>query len=152
MHGIVKLLVVLTFLFLGLTACKTKALKEQPLKEASRSATFTHLTAPTNYLVNSAEVKDSILYLNITYPVGCAPKGFDLIADGKMAKSIPPQINTNLIYAPGGSANCGGKKKVTEIVPFNLNPLRVNGHSKVVLLLNDGKQIEFNYFPFISID
>jgi hypothetical protein len=152
MHGIVKLLVVLTVLFFGLTSCKTKQLKEQPLKEASRSATFTHLTTTTNYLVNSAEVKDSILYLNVTYPVGCAPKGFDLTADGKIAKSIPPQINANLTYSVGGSANCGGKKKVTEIVQFNLNPLRVNGQSKVVLVLNDGKQIEFNYFPFISID
>ncbi|UPT68828.1 MAG: hypothetical protein M0D57_09485 [Sphingobacteriales bacterium JAD_PAG50586_3] len=111
MHGIVKLLVVTTVLFFGLSACKTKQLKEQPLKEASRSATFTHLTATTNYLVNSAEVKDSILYLNVTYPAGCAPKGFDLVADGKMAKSMPPQINTNLLYAAGGTANCGGKKR-----------------------------------------
>jgi hypothetical protein len=35
---------------------------------------------------------------------------------------------------------------------FNINPLRVNGQGKVLLMLNDGKQVEFNYFPFISID
>lgn len=152
MQKVVKFSVVTMLLVFGLTACKTKALKEQPLKAAGRTANFTPLATIPDYVINTAEVKDSVLYLNVTYPLGCAAKGFDLIADGKMAKTMPPQISANLIYSPGSNANCGGKKKVTEVVPFNLNPLRVNGQSKVILLLNDGKHVEFNYFPFISID
>ena len=152
MHCIVKFFVVLIFLSFSFTACKTKVLKEQPLRAATRTANYSPLATQPDYVINTAEVKDSVLYLNVTYPVGCGTKGFDLVADGKMAKTMPPQINVNFIYSPGGSINCGGKKKVTEVIPFNLNPLRVNGQSKVILLLNDGKQVEFNYFPFISID
>ncbi len=152
MQYIVRFTVVSMLFVLGLTACKTKALKEQPLKAATRTANFSPLATTPDYVINTAEVKDSILCLNVTYPLGCGTKGFDLVADGKMAKSMPPQISANLTYTAGNNANCGGKKKVTEILPFNLNPLRVNGQSKVILLLNDGKQIEFNYFPFISID
>jgi hypothetical protein len=152
MQKVVKFSVVTMLLVFGLTGCKTKALKEQPLKAAARTANFSPLATTPDYVINTAEVKDSILYLNVTYPLACGAKGFDLVADGKMAKSMPPQISANLTYAAGSNANCGGKKKVTEVLPFNLNPLRVNGQSKVILLLNDGKQIEFNYFPFISID
>ena len=152
MHCIVKFLVVPMVLFFGLTACKTKALKEQPIKAAGRTANFSPLATIPDYVINTAEVKDSILYLNVTYPAGCGTNGFELVADGKMAKTMPPQIATNLIYAPGSNVNCGGKKRITEVIPYKLNPLRVNGQSKVVLVLNDGKHVEFNYFPFISID
>lgn len=137
---------------LGLMACKAKPVKEQPVKTVSRTASFSPLTSATDYVINTATVVDSILQLNVTYPTPCTEHSFELVADGKVAKSIPPQIAVNLVHKVANAANCNKKKKTTEVLAFNINPLRINGQGKLLLMLNDGKQVEFNYFPFISID
>lgn len=152
MQNIVKIYALVAIVLLGLLACKAKPVKEQPVKMATRLANFSPLTSATDYVINTAIVADSILQLNITYPTPCTEHSFDLVADGKIAKSMPPQIAVNLVHKVASPANCNKKKKTTEVLLFNINPLRVNGQGKVLLILNDGKQVEFNYFPFISID
>lgn len=154
MYNYFKKLVALSGLFiLLLPACKTKTAPLQAVKPVTKKGNIT-APAPSSifYVINSATVKDSILSIDITYTQPCGNYSFDLVADGKMAKSIPPQISTYLIQNMEKQGGCKNKKKKTEVLQFNINPLRVNGLNKVMVNLNDSKLVEFNYFPFISID
>lgn len=144
---------VLTVFMLSLiSSCKTKPNSNQEIKTVIRKGNLSNSINTTDWTINSATVKDSILSIDITYIQPCSNHSFDLIADGKMNKSIPPQINVELVHNIEKKTYCKNSKKKREILLFNINPLRVNGQSKVILLLNDGKQVEFNYFPFVSID
>lgn len=134
------------------SSCKTKPKQSQEIKTVIRKGNFTNNVLSTDWTINSASVKDSLLLLDITYLQPCSNHSFDLVADGKMSKSIPPQINIELVHNIEKKSYCRNSKKKRELLLFNINPLRINGQSKIVLLLNDGKQVEFNYFPFVSID
>lgn len=135
-----------------ISSCKTKPKQLEEVKTVIRKGNFTNSINTSDWTINSATIKDSILFLDITYIPPCSNHSFDLIADGKMSKGIPPQISIELVHNIEKKSYCKNSKKKREVLRFNINPLRVNGQSKIILVLNDGKQVEFNYFPFVSID
>lgn len=143
------LLVVVVLLF----ACKTSQPTIPVVKDVVKKGNITTpSTSALAYTIQSATVTDSILKLEVEFVQPCGNYSFDLVADGKMAKSLPPQITTFLILNLEKPGTCRNKKKRTEVLLFNINPLRVNGQSKVIINLNENKPVEFNYFPFVSID
>lgn len=147
-----KFILLLAFPALIISSCKAKPKATQEIRTVIRKGNYTGSINTSDWTINSATVKDSLLLIDISYIQPCSTHSFDLIADGKMSKSIPPQINIELVHNIEKKTYCKNSKKKREVLLFNINPLRINGQSKIVLLLNDGKQVEFNYFPFVSID
>ena len=148
----ITFIVLVALLAFTITSCKTKPKQDQEVKTVIRKGNFTNSVNTSDWTINSATVKDSILFLDISYIPPCSNHSFDLIADGKMSKGIPPQISIELVHNIEKKTYCKNSKKRREVLRFNINPLRVNGQSKIILVLNDGKLVEFNYFPFVSID
>lgn len=152
MKSLFSLLVVCALGAVFFNSCKTKAVADRPIHTVTLKASYEPKVSNINLIINSATVKDSILTLDVSYTQPCGDYGFALIAESKMSKSLPPQTNIFLVEQVGNQTGCKSKKKKRETLQFNINPVRINGQSKVVLVLNDGKQVEFNYFPFVSID
>ena len=101
------LLVVVVLLF----ACKTSQPTIPVVKDVVKKGNITTpSTSALAYTIQSATVTDSILKLEVEFTQPCGNYSFDLVADGKMAKSLPPQITTYLILNLEKPGTCRNKK------------------------------------------
>jgi hypothetical protein len=119
--------------------------------EVSSETTITNETMP-NDLYNwlTTDLDSSVLTIDISYEGGCADHGFELVWDGSLSKSQPPQANVILSHDSMADA-C--TDLVNQKLLFDLSPIReryqVDDPDSTELTINfvdyDGEQHKFDY-------
>jgi len=89
------------------------------------------------------EVLGDYLAVDVSYSGGCEEHNIDLVTNGKFTATYPPEIelaikhNANQDYC---------RSIVDEKLYFNLEPIRYNGTTRIVMRLNNNNRIyEYNY-------
>lgn len=135
------------------TSCKTAKPATTPLVvQPTQKVANLPIADREDFTILTSTIKDSILTLEVELIKPCGTSTFDFFADGKMSKSLPPQISCLLVHKLNNPPTCKNTKKIKQKIHFNINNLRINGQSKVVLVINNSTRVEFNYFPFLQAD
>ncbi len=146
--NIYKTSIVLIFAVLLTVSCSTR--KNQQKSVINKNQEMTVLLEPTvdnsftipkgkpDYTINNAEIKDSVLVLNISYSGGCKEHNFELMFNGMYMKSLPRKASLYLKHESNGDI-C--KKLVLLELRYNLSSI-----------LGEAKQAaNFNLYSYSNV-
>ena len=85
-------------------------------------------TTPTK--IDSAWIDGNNLHLKVLYSGGCKEHTFELLGNGFMMKSLPPQTNIKLLHNSNDD-HC--RELIKEEHVFNLQPLQYSGNKELVI-------------------
>ena len=88
-------------------------------------------------------IEDEIIMLRTSYPAGCVPVQFRLVADSQIQYSSGniPIFNSKLILDNNDKCSY----TVKETVGYNLVPLQLAGHNQVILKIKDFGEVTYSY-------
>ena len=94
-------------------------------------------------VVDMSVVGDS-LHVAVQYSGGCKTHTFQMISNGNLLKSLPPQLPLFLEHNANGD-NC--RALLTEKLAFDLKPLRTQSGKKIKVFVNDDKtkMVEYSW-------
>lgn len=96
-----------------------------------------------NYTVLGTSVNGDVVSIVVQYGGGCETHQFDLFADPRIMKSMPPQQNIVLKHNANGD-NC--RALITDTVHFDLKPIRIGEKGSIVLrLYGTEERITYSY-------
>jgi len=146
--NIYRLSIILLFSALLVTSCNTRKKQQKSIIEKTQEMTV--LLEPTvdnsfsipegkpNYTIENAEIKDSILTINISYSGGCKDHSFELMFNGMYMKSLPRKAS---LYLKHESNDDICKKLIMLELKYNLSSI-----------LGDAKQAaNFNLYSYPTI-
>ena len=88
-----------------------------------------------SYTVDSLAIKGNILSVFVNYSGGCQEHSFELLSDGLIAKSMPPQVTVCLRHNNNGDA-C--RKLVMQELKFDVSAVKYkSGDGTTVIKLGD---------------
>lgn len=94
-------------------------------------------------IMDVSVVGDSI-HIAVQFSGGCQSHTFQMISNGNMLKSLPPQLPLYLEHNANGD-NC--RALVTKKLAFDLKPLRAQTGKKIKVFVNDDKtkMVEYSW-------
>lgn len=96
-----------------------------------------------DYVFLGSEIKGDILSLVVRYSGGCETHIFDLFADPRIMKSMPPQQNIVLKHDANGD-KC--RALITDTLSFDLSPIKIGDEGKIILRLYETEErITYSY-------
>lgn len=96
-----------------------------------------------NYTVLSTALNGDVLSIVVQYGGGCETHQFDLFADPRIMKSMPPQQNIVLKHNANGD-NC--RALITDTVAYDLSPIRIGEKGSIVLRLHGTEErVTYSY-------
>jgi hypothetical protein len=93
------------------------------------------------YRLDSLRITGEMLSIFVQYGGGCKEHVFELLSDGNIIESNPPQINLHLKH---NSNHDFCKALIFQELKFNVNKLKYP-HTKSVVLILDEKRINYKY-------
>ncbi len=76
------------------------------------------------YTIESAEIKDNLLILNVTFDCGCNPHQFSFVGSEMIAKSLPPIRSTKLLLKKVGDEEMKPcDEKFSQVIDVDLKNL-----------------------------
>ncbi len=129
----------LSFIFV-LLACASKNVtvnQTEPQIESLITDSKFQPSSAADYTVNSTELKDSTLTINVTYKGGCNGYHFQLFNNGNMMKSLPPKTSVFLIHQ-AEKENCVKLRTVS--LKFNISTLKKMNPRGIVMVKLDGQE------------
>ena len=128
--NIYKLSIILFFSFLLSTSCNTRKNQQKSIIEKNQKMTilleptvdnsFTIPDGKPDYIIQSAEIKDSVLTINLSYTGGCKDHNFELMFNGMYMKSLPRKASLYLKHKSNGDI-C--KKLILLELKYNLSSI-----------------------------
>ncbi|HBF88443.1 MAG TPA: hypothetical protein DDX39_07370 [Bacteroidales bacterium] len=120
----------------------SKSKKEDSVKSIIVNKDYS-LPSEFDYVIESANLVDSILTIDVKYKGGCGEHSFELLFNGMYAKSMPPQVGLYLQHSVK-TETC--EKEITEKIKFNIRAIKYkNSKSVVVKISNYSEKITYNY-------
>jgi hypothetical protein len=92
-----------------------------------------HAATDSSYSIRSFSISGDTLKIEVTYSGGCGTHTFDLYSNALLKKSLPPQVDVTLEHK-SEKETCN--KDVTELLLFDINPLKKPGNTKIVVNIN----------------
>lgn len=93
--------------------------------------------------VESMEIIDSKLMLNVSYSGGCEAHEFNLYSKNEYAKSYPPQLSLFLEHIDNGD-NC--RARIYKDLIFDLSGVEYDGTNILIIRVNNTEEtIEYKY-------
>ncbi len=136
------------FLFLCLltSACHKKLITQPvesiPKTEEVKVDAGADLSATgAAYRIDSIGIVGDVLFVFVNYSGGCNEHSFELISNGKYAKSLPPQLSLCLKHSNNGDM-C--KKLVSQELKFDISKIKYQASKALEIKLGD-KSINYNY-------
>lgn len=132
--------------FLFIASCKAKRLARQGSKETVKELIVDREFSPAGELsvsIVSAKTEEDILILTLTYHGGKGYHEFDLVFNGIVLKSLPPQVNLFLKHTHTQD-NC--EKLITRTFKYDLKTLQMGEKGTVIIRLQGfAEKLEYNY-------
>ncbi len=117
--------------------------KQQSSVPVIQTMEMTEFDSGDNYTVLSTAIEGDIVSIVVQYGGGCETHRFDLFADPRIMKSMPPQQNIVLKHNANGD-NC--RALITDTVHFDLKPIRIGEKGSIVLrLFGTEERISYSY-------
>jgi hypothetical protein len=88
------------------------------------------------FTILDMSVAGDSLHVAVQYSGGCKPHAFQMISNGNLLKSLPPQLPLYLEHTANAD-NC--RALLTEKLAFDLKPLRTQSGKKMKVFVNDDK-------------
>ena len=93
------------------------------------------------YSLQSASVEGDVMTFVVSYSGGCEDHEFELLNNGMIMKSLPPQSNLMLKHNANGD-KC--RALITDTLHFDLSPLQSLANGTLILHINQSKD-KFTY-------
>lgn len=117
--------------------------KQQPSVPLIQTLEMAEFETGDNYTVLSTALKGDVLSILVQYSGGCETHQFDLFADPRIMKSMPPQQNIVLKHNANGD-NC--RALITDTIAYDLSPIRMGEKGSIVLRLHTTEErITYSY-------
>ena len=111
------------------SACKSKSNSQRiqihPKPRLFLAAEIGNISeASEEYKIESAEIKDNLLILNVTFECGCNPHQFSFVGSDMVAKSLPPIRSSKLILKKvNGEETKPCKEMSSQVIDIDISSL-----------------------------
>lgn len=128
------------------SACRTKqAAVIEPLP-GTKAMILNREFIPTDqpeFSILSADIEGDIISISVNYPGGKGFHDFDLVFNGIIMKSMPPQVNLFVRHSQTED-NCD--RIMSDSLKFDLRGLRLGEHGSVIIRLEGlSERLEYKY-------
>ena len=128
----------ITFLFIAFTlflsACKTQSISDTASCMRITKIAYSDSIKSDHFTLNSAKIKGKCLWVDVEYSGGCGDASFEMLWDGSMMKSLPPQVNFMLKLSDNDPCRSIVKKSIC----FDLSSVYSDD---IIIHLNNWKEL-----------
>jgi hypothetical protein len=140
--------------FAAFSSCKTKSngqrVQIQPKPRLLLQAEIGNISEKSeDYTIGSAEIKDNLLTLNVTFECGCNPHQFSFAGSEMIAKSLPPIRSVKLILKKvNGEGKKPCKEKSSQIIDVDISTMsyqQISGNEIYLNIAGYDERILYTY-------
>lgn len=92
--------------------------------------------AGKTYRIKSFSLNENILSIEVTYRGGCGKHNFELLSNGLLKKSLPPQYD---VYLEHLKENETCNEEQMQTLRFDISPLNRMGNPKIIVNINSNE-------------
>jgi hypothetical protein len=136
-------------ILLSLIACSSCRTKQAAVIEplpGTKAMILNREFIPTDqpvFSILSAEIEGDVMSISVNYPGGKGFHDFDLVFNGIMMKSMPPQVNLFVRHSQTED-NCD--RIMSDSLKFDIRGLRLGEHGSVIIRLEGySERLEYLY-------